>query len=211
MQFTDRAEVRTINGEKVGSVERVVLDPFTKEITHIVVGRGFLLPTEKVIPIEWIAASDKDQITLSDGYQNLDLAPDFTETEFVSIWEDSSRGGDTSNSAPPVYWYPPIGIGWWMGMGVPYVVHVEQKIPEGTVALKEGARVISADGKYVGDIERLYTDSTEHRVTHLLISRGFLVHELKLIPAFWIKSLEEHEVHLSVDAALFEGLPQHVG
>jgi uncharacterized protein YrrD len=71
--------------------------------------------------------------------------------------------------------------------------------------------VISADGNHVGDIERLYTDSEKHRVTHLLISRGFLLHELKRVPAFWIKSLEADEVHLSVDAALLERLPQHVG
>jgi uncharacterized protein YrrD len=211
MQFSARAEVVTPGGLKAGSVLRVVLNPRTKEVTHIVVGQGFLLTTEKVIPIEWIASADEDQIMLRDEHSDLDLAADFIETEYTPIWEESNQIGDADGSAPPVYWYPPVGIGWWAGMGAPYIVSIEQHIPEGTVALKEGVRVISADGKHVGDIERLYTESESHRVTHLLISKGFLRHEYKLVPALWIKSLEEDEVHLSVDAELLERLPQHAG
>jgi hypothetical protein len=41
----------------------------------------------------------------------------------------------------------------------PYVVKTERQIPEGTVALEEGAKVIGSDGEHVGKIERIFTDS----------------------------------------------------
>jgi uncharacterized protein YrrD len=40
MQFTQNANVFTAQGQQVGSLKRVVLDPQTKEVTHIVVEKG---------------------------------------------------------------------------------------------------------------------------------------------------------------------------
>lgn len=39
MQFKDGANVYTADGHTVGSIDRVVIDPRTNEVTHVVVRR----------------------------------------------------------------------------------------------------------------------------------------------------------------------------
>ena len=51
MRFEKGMDVFTAQGEKVGSLNRVVVDAKTRDVTDIVVERGLLGGTEKVIPI----------------------------------------------------------------------------------------------------------------------------------------------------------------
>src|SRR5437764_14992512 len=90
-----------------------------------------------------------------------------------------------------------------------FMARVQKNIPEGTVAVREGARVLSRDGKHVGDVAEVFTDPASNRVTHLLISHGVLSKDHKLIPISWIKLEAEDEVTLSVDTAIVENLPEY--
>ena len=85
----------------------------------------------------------------------------------------------------------------------------ELNIPEGTIALEEGAKVISTEGEKVGEIERVYVDEEEQRVTHLLISQGLVSKSRKLIPSMWVQSVSEDVVRLSVGEQFIETLPQY--
>jgi uncharacterized protein YrrD len=91
----------------------------------------------------------------------------------------------------------------------PYVTKVEKNIPEGTVALEEGAKVVDREGKHIGDVERIFTDSLEDRATHLLISEGLLFKEKKLVPTSWLLNVFEDEVRLSVEADVVDNLPEY--
>jgi hypothetical protein len=90
-----------------------------------------------------------------------------------------------------------------------YVRKTEQNIPEGTVALEEGAQVISSDGQHVGDVERIFTDPLADRATHLLIAEGLLLKQKKLIPARWLSLVLEDRVHLLVEAGFIDRLPDY--
>ena len=68
---------------------------------------------------------------------------------------------------------------------------------------------MSADGEHIGDVERLFVDRDSHRATHFLISEGLLFKERKLIPAHWVKSVEEDKVQLAVPSRLLERLPAY--
>jgi hypothetical protein len=116
-------------------------------------------------------------------------------------------------------WYPP-ALGVYpgpllSGSGAPakvrYVKTVEENIPENTVALKEGARVISNDGEHIGNIERLIINGDTKEVTHLLVKEGVLFKKHKAIPADWIDEPFEEEIHLAVDKRLLSGLPDFEG
>ncbi len=43
MQFKRGAEGFTADGRKVGGIDRVVIDPRTREVSHVVIRKGFLL------------------------------------------------------------------------------------------------------------------------------------------------------------------------
>jgi len=90
-----------------------------------------------------------------------------------------------------------------------YVVRTETSIPQGRVAISEGAQVISADEKHIGNVEQVIADSESNHVTHFVVGKGFLLKEHKLVPTFWVTSVEEDKIYLSVEAGVFERLPDY--
>ena len=67
MQFNENAEVQTASGEKVGRIDRVVMDPKSKELTHFVVRKGLIFTTDKVIPLDQVESADGDRVVLKAG------------------------------------------------------------------------------------------------------------------------------------------------
>jgi uncharacterized protein YrrD len=81
----------------------------------------------------------------------------------------------------------------------PLVTQAEQNIPEGTVAMKEGAKVITVEGKHVGNVERVIVDPSDEQVTHLVVFKRKPHKEAKLIPMQLVMTLEEDKIHLRVN------------
>ena len=216
MQFKENAEVVTSKGQKVGKIDRVVFDPNSNELTHLIVQKGFLLTKDKVIPLDCVESATEEQVVLKEAQLDLDDFPDFEETHYVPVEDAEGSEKRGSGSLSRLAWYYPVPGGAWWRMrnlaypGIPkpaYVRKTEVNIPEGTVALEEGAKVLSSEGEHVGNIERVYADEEEQRVTHLLISKGLISKSRKLIPSMWIRGVSEDEVRLSVGERFVDKLP----
>ena len=111
MEFQDRAEVFRADFRKVGRVKRVVVDPKDKEVTHVVVRKGLLLATEKLVPVSLVAKATADRVEIKDGAVEFEDLPDFVKTHFVPAGtRQLSREGRGRGSAQ-VYYYPPAGLG----------------------------------------------------------------------------------------------------
>ena len=210
MRLVKGAEIYSSEGQKLGNLDRVIIDPNTKEVTHLVIEKGLLFPTNKVVAIDMVNPVIKDNIALLGPQKDIDDFQDFEETHYVDLEQADYPDPETQ----AVYWYPPTNFAWWrtgMDMIYPpmpvYVRKTKQNIPEGTIAVEEGAKVLSRDDKHVGNVEQVIVDSQDNRVTHFVISEGLLFKEQKLIPVFWISAIDEHEVRLSVDADLMDRLP----
>lgn len=184
MLFKKGIDVFSSDDEKVGTLDRVVMDPKTKEVTHIIVREGFLFAKDKVVPLDLIGSATDERIALQGSKEHLDELPDYEETHYVP--RDAAVDDDMST----LYWNPPVDA--WGGYGryavfpqSQYLRRTEKNIPDGMVALAEGAKVLSEDGEQVGNIETLITDPKDERVTHLVISSGLLMKERKIIPSHW--------------------------
>lgn len=216
MQFKDGASVYTEDGERVGQIDRVVIDPGSKEVTHLVVEKGFLFTEDKVVPISLIGPTREEKITLRKNVSDLEKLPDFIESNYIPTTrmdkplEKMRRGSQVST----IYAYPPLGTNWSTGIyemrnRPHFVEEKERNIPEDEVALKEGAMVITRDKEYIGDIEGIFTDQYEDRVTHLLISKGLITKEKKLVPVIWVAKVLEDKVFLIVDSQQVENIPEY--
>lgn len=216
MEFKQGTKVTTYDGKDVGSVDRVVLNPNTKEVTHIVVRKGFLFSEDKIVPMSLIASATDQSVTLRQDAGKLDELPPFEETHYIGLGEEETRtAAYPAGLAAPFYWYAPTG--GWMGYPdygdqyaypPPYPSETIQNIPSNTVALREGASVISADGEHVGSVKRIFTHPGSDRATHFLLSEGLFFKEQKLVPFGWISKIEEDEVHLNVGAHLLKEVPE---
>jgi sporulation protein YlmC with PRC-barrel domain len=105
------AKVRTGDGEDAGTVQRVVVDPHSNEVTDFVVSTGGLLGHDVLVPREEIerAAQDGDTIRLRLSKAELERLPIYAPAAYA---------------APAAGWVPPAGYGfpygsflWPMGIG----------------------------------------------------------------------------------------------
>ncbi len=215
IEIKEGTSVFTSDGKEVGKINRFVLDPGTNEVTHVVVQKGWLLPEDKVVPTAMISTATDERVVLNQKVTDLDQLPPFEETHYLELTDAdlNPTGPSRYRYAPAFYWYPPSGFIGYPGFGTAYygwpAVETTRNIPADTVPLKEGSAVVSSDDKQVGDVERLFVDAETNQATHFLISKGLLFKERKLIPAHWIKSVEEDKVRLTVPAGLLERLPSY--
>ena len=214
MHFKENADVLTSDGRKIGRIDRVVIDPGTGAVTHLVVKKGLLLTRDKVVPVDQVDTTDENQVLLKSGVDNPEEFPDFEETRHVPVGGIEDFKERESEQARRMIWYHnETGIPWWgpgsyPGLPKPlFVKQTERNVPKGTVPLEEGGKVLDARGEPVGEVEDIYAEPKEHRVTHVLVSRGTFSKEKKLIPTAWVKDVFEDSVRLWVDKKIIENLP----
>ena len=213
MEFKQGTQVYTSDGKAVGSVDRVVLHPKTKEVTDIVVRKGILFSEDKIIPIRLIYSTSDERVQLGGTDHDITTLLPFEEVHYLPL--DNTEADIANYSlgwASPYYWYEPIGgemgyASYETGERHPYRSEVEQNIPPDTIALKEGARVITANGQDIGSIKRVFTNPQTNRVTHFVIAEGLIFKAQKSIPVSWISEIQQDEIHLSVGATILNQVP----
>lgn len=200
------AKILAADGRQVGSLERVVLNPGSHAITDIVIRTGTLMShEEKVVPLGLVAETTKDLVVLREEAPDLDVLPPFEERHIVDEKGDLDK---SPQGAPVIYGVPGVGLTVTPDPAEQFVTQLQQNIPDGTVAMKEGAHVITSEGKQVGSVESVLADPTADQVTHLLVSNGLLSKESKLIPVKWIVTFGEETIHLRVDKATVDQLAE---
>jgi len=208
MRLKQHAIVVTAEGKEVGHVDRVVMDPKTKAVTHVIVHKGLLFTEDKVVPLDLIDAATEERVTLHEGAGDLQTLPVFEEKHYVMVGgEQGTEGGagmPPSASAP--YW--PLASDPTTPR---YIAQTKINIPDETVAVAAGAKVISADDKYVGNVEQVLTEAQADRATYFVISEGLLLKTRRLVPATWVSTIMDDEVHLTVSAHELERLPEDKG
>jgi sporulation protein YlmC with PRC-barrel domain len=213
VQFRQNASIYTLDGKNVGRIDRIVLDPQTKDVTHLVVRTGFLLSEARVVPVDQVVAATDRGVTLWGDVSDLKALPLFEEAHDIRATGDLPSGA--LGGAPPLDGYPLFGNVPLFGQAPPRAaadpsrlptIEYEQNIPDGTVALKEGANVIAADGKQVGTVEQVLIDPHRDRATSLVIAQGLLVKERRRVPINWVSEVKEDEIHLAVGSPIIDEL-----
>ena len=211
MRFVTGMDVLSPRGEKIGTLLHVVIDVKTKEVTDIVVERGLLGGPDKVIPVDALNLARESELQLLETDQSLDDFQDYKTTQYVSTESAEARYEQTRAS----YWYPPTDLSRPVpreGGVLPGTAKESMPItslPDEHVAVTKGAQVFSADEQHLGNVEEVIFNSDNNQLSHFVIGKGFLFKEHKLVPAHWVDTVNEDKIYLSVEARLFEGLPDY--
>jgi sporulation protein YlmC with PRC-barrel domain len=213
MEFRQGANIFTKQGQEVGQIDRVVIHPKTRAVTDIVIkGRSF--PAEKVVPVDLVTTGKNDEIVLQADDRRLQQLPNFEERRYVVVNEQElgreSPRSSLSTFVPMVYLYPPYPETAVLPPAEPaYAEEVEENIPEGTVAVKEGAKVVDHDGKTIGNVEQVLTAPKSKQATHFVVSQGLLRKTKRLVPVEWIDTLEQDQVRLAVTSNTIKELRKY--
>ncbi len=211
MIFKQGAMVKSADGQQVGQLNRVVIDPRTESVSHVIVQRGFLFTDERVIPVNLIASADEENVDLRLDAEDLEDLPQFVETNFIKVPEEERVVPDASQAAP---FYPVAPMPTWRpgtpiaDPGIePRIEQEERHIPDDTVVVQKGADVLALNDEKVGDVEEVLTDPESHRITQFVISEGLLLKEEKRVPIEWVSEIHENEIRLAVGPKILEYLP----
>jgi uncharacterized protein YrrD len=213
MHFTKNCDVVTHDKKIVGRIDRVVMDPATDEVSHLVVKKGILFTEDRVVPITDIETTGEKTVVLKKTAEP-DEYPEFDETHYVpnAGVEDFNRR--QTDEARQLLWYHSAVKAPYL-KSAPYPVDhkplyykkTHRNIPDDAVALEEGADVTDTDGKQLGTIKDIYAEPDTFKVTHLLVSSGLIKQDRKLVPVNWIQDIVEDAVQLHINSRVFESLP----
>jgi hypothetical protein len=176
-EFTIGAKASCADGP-CGEVRRIIIDPATGTVTHLVIQPGHRRDAGRLVPVQLVDAADggirlrctRAEFDELDRAEERELAED---TGFVSsgglVGDDLAYG--VSGDA-----YAPAG-GGVLDIG-PLPQHrrstiVEDVVPLGEDQVSPGDRVHAADGE-IGRVRGFLVNPGDDRVTHVLLREGHL-------------------------------------
>src|SRR5688500_15525565 len=79
------ANVLASDGDKVGSVSRIVLDSNTKTIHKFIVDRGLLSTEHRIVDVGMVTSADDNSVRLNLTHAQVDELPNFVEERFSHV------------------------------------------------------------------------------------------------------------------------------
>lgn len=115
MEFRKNAHVVAASGEKVGRIDRVVVDPGNGEITHLVVRKGLLLTEDKVVPVSAVAETSDDTVRLDADAPSPEALLKFEKDAFIPAggYEDFKRR-EAQEARRLIWYHTGISTPWWV-------------------------------------------------------------------------------------------------
>jgi sporulation protein YlmC with PRC-barrel domain len=172
----------------------IVLNPVTKEITHLVVKQREFPHTERLVPVALMAESTPRVIRLRCDAPDLKDMDEFVDTQFIRLKRTHIVDG--------AYLMWPYAY-----TTEDYVPEDHERIPIDELAIRRGARVEARDGQ-VGRVDEFIVDRQSEHITHLVMREGHLWGQRDVtIPVSYIKRIDDDAVYLNIDKASVAELP----
>lgn len=188
-EFALGAEASCVDG-LCGEVSRIIVDPATDTVTHLVVEPRHRRELARLVPVGLVDAAAGDirlRCTLAE-FDKLDAAEELAPVENV-------LGG--------------LGVGGMMPpMGIPATVTtvVYETVPVGETDVGPGEHVHALDGQ-IGRVLGFLVDPDDHRMTHVLLQEGHLWGRKEVaIPASAVTGVE-NGIRLNLTKEQVEDLP----
>lgn len=220
MQIHLGTKVVTSDGNEIGKIDRLVVDPRTDEMREFVVHKGFFLQHDTIIPIgavrDQIGNDDKDTIHLMFSSEDVARMPEFVEAAYVappdafypSTFGTASMDGGMLWPAPM---YEPAATTGYATAESSTATNVAPGAMTDTLAearpnsvfLTTGTDVEGTDGK-IGTVDELVVDPKRGKVTELIVRKGLFNGKEIRIPTQFIEEIDDAVVHVALSKERLE-------
>lgn len=213
MQIALGQTVLTSDGAKIGTIDRVLLNPTHHHVEHFVVHRGILLDDDKVIARRAI-----DRVDAS----GVHLTIDADAARQLQRFEHSFDAGEMESGYPEVipgpfqsmvlFPAPPAGM-TYLDHGRLFQLEPLEGTPDhpsseelhADIVIGKGAAVTTVDGHRLGSVHEVAYDEEGVLVSIVVQTGGVLRHRSVTIPAAQIAGMSDEEITLSVRADELSG------
>jgi hypothetical protein len=180
-----------------GRSSHLIVNPTSKQVTHLVVKEHRFPYTEFMAPIGQIMDSTPDMIKLRCTTEGLATMDPFIQFDTIQ--------NDAESMGYPTEDFGLSGLGYGYGAypydpGERFMVTVKtEAVPEGEVSLTRGAHIHASDGR-IGRLDGFLVAPVTGQITHLVLREGHLWGQKDVaIPVAQIDHLTEENVYLKLD------------
>jgi sporulation protein YlmC with PRC-barrel domain len=207
--------VRSRDGEVVGELADVIIDPVKRRVTHLVVkpahGRG----ESRLVSIELAeAAGDAREIVLRRTAEEIRQLPNIEDFAYLRLGEAPVTDPDwdvgvTTVLAQPYFGSSGLAPDYSVGALEQEVGLIYDRVPKGEIEIRRSSNVITGDGRYAGEVEGFLVDDDDH-ITHLVLERGHLWGRREVtVPIGAVAKVESDTVTLALSTDEIGALPSH--
>ncbi len=205
-------DVIASDGEKIGSVDRLVLDSETKDLNKFIVHKGMFWSEDRIVDIDLVSNVDADgNIHLRVPSDDEDTLPAFVEDTHYAPSDDEVRamGYEAFVGTAP---YSPIlfasdnpGGSYRPGSGPffdvadtgPTNLETRTNLPEDSMTIDQGTDVVGRDGDKVGEVDQILVDERGN-TTGFVVKSGFLFTHDVQIPIDLVDHMSGERITLKV-------------
>jgi osmotically-inducible protein OsmY/uncharacterized protein YrrD len=192
--------------ESCGKLRKVVVDPHTKQVTDLVVERGFLRKTDRVLPVSAVERTGDHGIVLDIACDELGNYPEYRQVEFTKPAPGWGKTGQYKAEHTVCRPSP-----YMLICSEPVVPRVRHRVHEGIPSTSEvihaGTPVQTIDGD-LGKVDHVLVNSRSGQITHLVVRKG-LIPEYPVIPIDMVQDVTETSVFLRKSGEELESLPRY--
>lgn len=211
-ELEENAMVRSASGEALGEIERYVIDPSSREVSHVVVKEGVIFPNHRLVPIDLIDHVGAEGPVLSADVDPDDLEPFATE-HYVPMDQVSRDRIDPRIGEASIWRYPTIATGYYPaypGEPIPYrsvpdTTKVKDiNVPDDMTVLDEDTPVESVGGEDIGRVVEVVVEE-DGGLSYLIVDFDGLEGE-RVVPGHWIDSIRDDRIVLAVADSVLQHL-----
>jgi sporulation protein YlmC with PRC-barrel domain len=215
------SEVRTTDGQVVGRIKHLIMEPENVNVRAVVIEKGLLLPDDVEVDLSRLNYGIDQRIELNCTKEEYDRLPRF----------DRSKYTDRPPTNLVLAGFPPVGVLWNVPSAYPMSYSETGPIPAPTdtsiggtpdsaagsaypahstpVVIEKGSGVYSSDDHQIGEVHEVTFDVSTGRPILLVIRSGLIVHSDTQIPAELIREVGDGEVRLNVTLDQFKQMYAH--
>jgi uncharacterized protein YrrD len=220
-------EVFTRDGENVGYVKHLILDPVENRVKAVVVEQGFILTHDSVLPIEELSMTPENRIQMNRLASEVKDLPKFHASDYRTPDVPLIAEGQNPYQADGILWpvagtfpggIPGQGTFGVMPVYVPPDVdqenaplgsantgsNVESAADHHLIAITKGDDVLTVSGDKIGEVKDVVFDAMSGRPIDIVVSRGFLFTEDVTLSADKIATAGDGTVNLTITKEEFE-------
>jgi sporulation protein YlmC with PRC-barrel domain len=190
-----------------GEVRRLVIDPATDTVTHLVIQPGHRRQDGRLVAVDLVETT-AGEIRLRCTRAEFGKLDPAVEDDVLEGFDSGGLLGDALVHEGGEA-YAPVGPGDRIDVG-PQPVHtrviIQDVVPLGEAQVRPGDHVHAADGE-IGRVRGFLVDPGDHRVTHVLLQEGHLWGRKEVaIPIRAVTGVEDG-IRLNITRQQVENLP----
>lgn len=207
-EFNIGAKIHCSDGD-CGELDKIVFDPYTKEVTDLVVSEGFLFKSDRVIPAGLVERTAPEDVYLKIERERYEGFPKYRDMEFETV-KDTPETAKSKSLRVPMTRVNPYGI----PSARPFFPtirrrRIQKNVSPDAQVLEQGTDVLDREKNKIGTLDHMLLDQETCKITHIIVDRG-ITSDSKVIPETMIEVVSEDNIILHASDEEVLELPSYI-